>query len=65
MNIVTQTKTQFTPETIILWHVRAIPVPGVVMEANDENRTAIIKVRNLRGDIQTLTVAYSEIEVRP
>jgi hypothetical protein len=42
-----------------------MPVPGVVLAADDEQQQATIRVRNLRGQIQTITVAYSEIEVRP
>jgi hypothetical protein len=41
-----------------------MPVPGVVLAVDDETERATIRVR-IDGQIQTLTVVYSEIEVRP
>jgi hypothetical protein len=54
----------FETDQIVLWHIRTVPVPGVVIAANDETEQATIKLRNLAGQTQSVTVAYSEIEVR-
>jgi hypothetical protein len=47
-----------------MWHIRTVPVPAVVITANDETQQATIKVRTLDGETRVEQVAYSEIEVR-
>jgi hypothetical protein len=58
------TKTHVAPEVCILWHVRTMPVPGVVLAVDDETERATIRVRNLGGQLQEVVVSYGEIEVR-
>lgn len=57
-------KPSIEPHQIVLWHIRTVPVPGVVITANDEQQLATIKVRTLDGQIRVELVAYDEIEVR-
>jgi hypothetical protein len=40
-----------------------MPVPGVILAANDANQTALIRVR-IEGQLQEVVVSYGEIEVR-
>ena len=61
---ITAIKPSIEPHQIVLWHIRTVPVPGVVIAANDEAEQATIKVRDLAGNTQCITVAYDEIEVR-
>lgn len=57
-------KPHFETDQIVLWHIRTVPVPGVIVTANDEQQQATIKVRDLAGQTKDVTVTYSEIEVR-
>lgn len=61
---ITAIKPSIEPDQIVLWHIRTVPVPGVVITANDEQQLATIKVRTLDGQIRMELVAYDEIEVR-
>jgi hypothetical protein len=54
----------FEAHQIVLWHIRAVPVPAVVITANDETQQATIKVRDLAGQTRVELVAYDEIEMR-
>ena len=61
---ITAIKPSIEPHQIVLWHIRTVPVPGVVIAANDEQRIATIKVRTIDGQIRLESVCYDEIEVR-
>lgn len=61
---VTVEQPHFEQHQIVMWHIARIPVPGVVIAANDDERMATIKVRTLDGQTRVELVAYDEIEMR-
>jgi hypothetical protein len=61
---VTVEQPHFEQHKIVMWHIARIPVPGVVIAANDELQQATIKVRTLDGETRVELVSYDEIEMR-
>ena len=56
--------TPILPHQIVLWHIRTIPVTGVVVNVDESQQQATIKVRDLSGNISLQCVSCAEIEVR-
>jgi hypothetical protein len=61
---VTVEQPHFEAHQIVLWHIRTVPIPGVVILANDNERIATIKVRTIDGQTRVEMVAYDEIAIR-
>jgi hypothetical protein len=67
VSIITQpstSKPHFEQHQIVMWHIARIPVPGVVIAADDDQQQATIKVRDLAGQTRVEQVTYDEIAIR-